>query len=63
MKRLYSILVQLGFLKSSFKYTILSTPYTENEWPNFNKYVVIMEEEERDENNIRGFIKLIEQHE
>jgi hypothetical protein len=25
---------------------ILNTPYTENEWQNFNKYVVIMEEEE-----------------
>lgn len=39
---------------------ILNTPYTENEWQNFNKYVVIMEEEEeRDENNIKEFIILI----
>ena len=39
------------------------TPCTENEWPNFNEYVVVVEEKEWDENNIKEFIKLIEQHE
>ena len=34
-----------------------------NEWPNFNEHVIIMEEEEWDESNIREFTKLMEQHE
>jgi len=43
----------------------LQTPalYTENERSNFKEYIVVVEEEEWDENNIREFIKLIKQHE
>jgi hypothetical protein len=37
--------------------------YTENEWLNFKEYIVAVEEEEWDENNIREFTKLIKQHE
>jgi len=33
--------------------------YTKNEWPNFKEYMVAIEEEELDENNIRKFTKLI----
>jgi hypothetical protein len=48
----------------SGSFIILHTPCTKNEWSNFNKYVVVVEEEEEwDENNIREFIKLIEQYE
>jgi hypothetical protein len=45
--------------------TSTTTPalYTENEWPNFKEYIIAVEEEERDENNVREFTKLIEQHE
>ena len=43
--------------------TTTPTLYTENEWPNFKEYIVAIEEEEWDENNIREFTKLIEQHE
>ena len=46
----------------SGSFTTPHTPCTKNEWSNFNKYVVVVEEE-RDENNIREFIKLIEQYE
>jgi hypothetical protein len=31
---------------------------TENEWPNFKEYIVVVEEEEWDENNNREFIKI-----
>ena len=34
-----------------------------NEWANFNEHVIMMEEEEWDESNIREFTKLVEQHE
>jgi hypothetical protein len=34
----------------------------ENEWSNFKEYIIGVEEEEWDENNIREFIKLIGQH-
>jgi len=34
-----------------------------NKWPNFNEHVIMMEEEEWDEINIREFTKLVEQHE
>jgi len=34
-----------------------------NEWPNFNEHVIMMEEEEWDESNIREFTKLVEQRE
>ena len=37
--------------------------YTENEWPNFKEHIIAVEEEEGDENSIREFTKLIEQHE
>ena len=37
--------------------------YTENEWPNFKEYIIAVEEEERHENSVREFTKLIEQHE
>jgi hypothetical protein len=37
--------------------------YTENEWPNFKEYIVVVEEEKWDENNIRELIKLIKQNE
>jgi hypothetical protein len=43
-----------------------TTSYTlsiKNEWPNFNEHVITVEEEEWDENNIREFAKLVEQHE
>ena len=42
-----------------------STPtlYTKNEWPNFKEYILVVEEEEWEENNIRKFTKLIDQHE
>ncbi|XP_073263350.1 uncharacterized protein [Populus alba] len=43
----------------------ITTPtlYIENEWPNFKEYIVVVEEEECDKNNIREFTKLIEQQE
>jgi hypothetical protein len=41
---------------------ISHTSNIENEWPNYNEYVIAMKEEEWDENNIREFIKLIEKH-
>jgi len=34
-----------------------STLYTENEWPNFKEYILVVEEEEWEKNDIRGFIK------
>jgi hypothetical protein len=38
----------------------ITTPalYTENEWPNFKEYILVVEEEEWEENNIRGFTKI-----
>jgi len=43
----------------------ITTPvlYTENEWPNFKEYILVVEEEEWEKNNIREFTKLIRQHE
>jgi len=32
--------------------------YTKNEWTNFKEYIVVVEEEKWDENNIREFIKI-----
>ncbi|KAG5226363.1 RNA-directed DNA polymerase (Reverse transcriptase), Ribonuclease [Salix suchowensis] len=46
--------------------TSTTTPalYTENEWPDFNEFIIVVEEEEgKDENSFREFTKLIEQHE
>ena len=37
----------------------IPTLYTKNEWPNFKEYILVVEEEEWEENNIRKFIKLI----
>ena len=34
------------------------TLYTENEWPNFKEYILVVEEDEWQENNIRGFTKI-----
>jgi hypothetical protein len=31
----------------------------QNEWPNFNEHVIMMEEKEWDESNIREFTKLV----
>ena len=58
----------LMFLHITFRFqsgSFITTPalYTENEWPNFKEYILVVEEEEWEENNIREFIKLIEQHE
>ena len=36
--------------------------YTENEWPDFKEYIIVVEEEERDETTFKEFTKLIEQH-
>jgi len=41
----------------------LHSLYTQNEWTDFKKYIIVVEEEENDENSIREFTKLIEQHE
>ena len=49
----------LAFRKPESRSSI--TTYTKNEWLNHNKYVVAMEKEEGDENNIKEFIKLMEQ--
>jgi hypothetical protein len=37
--------------------------YIENEWPNFKEHIIVVEEKEWEENNIRKFTKLIDQHE
>ena len=43
--------------------TTTPTLYIENEWPNFKEYIVAVEDEEWEEENIWEFTKLIEQHE
>ena len=37
--------------------------YIENEWPKLKEYIVVVEDEEWEEENIWEFTKLIEQHE
>jgi hypothetical protein len=44
----------------SGSFTTTPTLYTKNEWPDIKEYIVAVEEEEWDENNIREFTKLIE---
>jgi len=51
------------FLHITFRFqsgSSITTPtlYTENEWPNFKEYILVVEEEEWEENNIRGFTKI-----
>ena len=55
----------LSAFRSPESGTSTTTPvlYTENEWPDFNEFIIAVEEEEKDESSIREFTKLIEQHE
>jgi len=53
----------LMFLHITFRFqseSSITTPalYTENEWPNFKEYILVVEEKECEENNIRGFTKI-----
>jgi hypothetical protein len=52
----------LVFLHITFRFQsgssiITSTLYTENEWPDFKEYILVVEEEEWEENDIKGFTK------
>nr|XP_034900655.1 LOW QUALITY PROTEIN: uncharacterized protein LOC118038417 [Populus alba] len=51
--------------KNSESGSSTTTPalYIENEWPKFKEYIVAVEDEEWEEENIWEFTKLIEQHE
>ena len=62
---LFVHLHSLSAFKNPKRGTSTTTPalYTENEWPDFNESIIVVEEEEKDENSIREFTKLIEQHE
>ena len=62
MQQVYTSLSTFRNLESRSS-TITPALYTENEWLNFKEYIVAVEEEEQDENNIREFTKLIKQHE
>jgi hypothetical protein len=62
MQQVYTSLSTFRNLESRSS-TITLALYTENEWLNFKEYIVVVEEEEWDENNIREFTKLIKQHE
>jgi hypothetical protein len=61
----YNAFTSLSTFRNPESKSSKTTPalYTENEWPNFKEYIVVVEEEELDENNIREFTKSIGQHE
>ena len=62
---LLCIYISLSVFRNPESGSSTTTPalYIENEWPKFKEYIVAVEDEEWEEENVWEFTKLIEQHE